>query len=399
MDKLSFICFSQNNWEKRRARKQQFMLHLSLREDVDKVLYVEPPLNLFRPLFFPISELRTKENRKRWLRALRSKIEPLPDSKKLFIFTPIFLIPFSFRFQFIYDLNRYISFLSLKSKIRRLGFNNVVLWLYHPFDYCLLGWFKAKVASCFDWAENWAEYFTELPPEKREYIAGMEDRMVKETDVVFVVSKLLLERALRINNNSYQILDGTIPEIFFNYDGAVPDEMKNMPHPVVGYTGTVYKRVDIDLIRELSEKLPRASIILLGNVLLSPGDMTGINESKNVFFLGGRDYNELPRYMMNFDVCILPYITSSVNPSPTKMYDYLATGKPIISTSIPEIEGFKNCIKIAGSREEFIEFVKESLRENSPELQKMRKRKAKENSWLSRTDEIMDIIMRTIKGD
>src|SRR3990172_4379151 len=119
MHKFSVICFSLNKGEKRRARKQQFMLHLSLREDVDKVLYVEPPLNFFRLLFLPFLELNSKENRNRWARALNFKIENSCESRKLFIFTPVFFIPFSFRLQLLYNLNLYISFLTVKFRTKR----------------------------------------------------------------------------------------------------------------------------------------------------------------------------------------------------------------------------------------------------------------------------------------
>jgi len=123
---MDFVCFSQNYWEKRKARKQQFMLHLSKRADVGKVLYIEPPLfNIFRLLFFPVSQLKDPDHRKRWKRALSFKIEPL--SNDFFLFTPLYFFPFSFHFQFIYDINLFISFLIIKSKIKKLGFKITIL--------------------------------------------------------------------------------------------------------------------------------------------------------------------------------------------------------------------------------------------------------------------------------
>jgi hypothetical protein len=390
---LDFICFSINNWEKRRARKQQFMLHFSLREDVGKVLYVEPPINLFRLFFLPLLELRNQDNRKRWIRALRFKIECSSESPKLFIFTPIFFIPFSFKFHPIYNLNLYLSFLIIKFKINRLGFNNIVLWLYHPFDYCLLRWFKKRMVSCFDWAEDWAQYFTEFSSPRRGYISYLEEKLIRDVDIVFVVSLRLLERARNINNNTYRVLDGTIPEIFANYDGRIPEEINNIPHPIVGYAGTIFQRVDIDLIRELSEKLPQCSIVLVGNILFPPGKLIKIRQ-KNIFLLGGKKYEELPNYMMNFDVCILPYIPIPHTSPPTKIYDYLATGKPIVSTNLAELENLDNLIKLARTKEEFVNFVRGSLSESDPRIGNMRMQKAKENSWFFRAEEIMDIIRK-----
>lgn len=393
---IDFVCFSINNWEKRWARKQQFMLHLSLRQDTGHVLYVDPPLNLFRLLFLPFTELKTDDQRKRWRRALHFQIEPLGEPGKLFIFTPVFLIPFSFRCQFIYNLNLYISFLILRPKIEKLGFKDSVIWLYHPFDYKLLRWFRNKLLVVFDWAEDWAQYFTEFSPARRKYVASLEEKIIREADIVFVVSKELLERAKKINDNSYQILDGTTPEIFNNYNGRIPEELENIPRPLVGYVGTLFRRFDLDLIAELSKKLPHCSIVLVGNILLPSEELIKIRQN-NIFLLGGKGYNELPNYMMNFDVCILPYIPLPQTSPPTKIYDYLATGKPVVSTYLPALEDFSSLIKLAHTKEEFISFVSEALHENDAKIRSERLKKAEENSWFKRTEEIINIINVTGK--
>lgn len=392
---LAFVCFSNNNWEKRRARKQQFMLHLSLREDVDKVLYIEPPLNLFRLIFLPFSELKTKENRSRWLRALKFKTEQSIESKKLFIFTPIFFIPFAFRVQFIYNLNRYISLLIIKTKLRQLNFANIVLWLYHPFDYPLLKWFKDRVISVFDWAEDWAEYFTEYSHRRRQYVKATEKKIIADADLVFVVTKKLLQIAKDINKDSFQILDGTIPEIFLNAGKFIPHDLKEIEKPIIGYAGTIHVRMDRSLVLELSDRIPECSFVFVGDVLLKSSEMSALRNRKNVYFLGGKKYSELPDYLINFDVCILPYLPDK-DSAPTKIYDYLAAGKPVVSTYLPELLDLKDILKLARTREDFITFVKDSLGDKDPDMKKMRIEKARENSWFARTDEIMRFIRDNI---
>lgn len=392
---FDIVCFSINNWERRRARKQQFMLHLSLRDDVGKVMYVEPPLNLFRLLFLPFLELKTQENRKRWLRALSFNVECL--SNKLYLFTPIFVVPFSFRIQAIYNVNRYLSYLCIRNKLKALGFRNIVLWIYHPFDYYLSSYFKERIFSCFDWAEEWAEYFIEYSQRKRRVVKVLEEKVIAGVDAVFVVSKRLLEIAKSINSNSYQICDGTIPEIFLEADKKMPPDMEDIKHPIIGYGGTIYRRMDLDLISELSDKLPQCSFVFIGDVLLKPVDIARLKEKKNVFFLGVKQYSELPNYLTNFDVCILPYIPIPYTSPPTKIYDYLTTGKPIVSTYFSELKDFSNLIRLARTKEEFINFVRESLSEDNPDIRKMRIEKAKENSWSARAGEMMNIILRIIR--
>jgi hypothetical protein len=395
MDKLDIICFSVNNWEKRKARKQQFMQHLSLRDDVGKVMYVEPPVNLLRILIFPFSELKTAENRSRWKRALSFKVGRMSESEKLFLYTPVFLIPFSFKFQFIYNLNLHISFLIITFKISRLGFNNSVLWLYHPFDYPLLRWFKKRVLSVFDWAEEWREYFIEFSERKRDMIRALEENIIKNTEIVFVVSQKLLVKAQKSNKNSYRLLDGTVYEIFRKTPGNVPEDIKYVKKPILGYLGTINERVDLNLLEFIGKNLANTSLVLIGDIHYRRIDISRFKkcntENDNIYFLGGKSYEELGNYTQFFDVCILPYKPElSASIFPTKIFDYLATGSPIVSTNVMEIERFKDYLYIATSKEEFLNYVKIALNEKNHHLSQARLEVAQENSWGERASEIME---------
>lgn len=392
-NKFYFICFSQNNWEKRRARKQQFILHLSLREDVEKVLYIEPPLNFLRYIF---SRAKSDEDKKRFSRAVAFEIEPLSD--KLYLFTPIFFIPLAFYFQAVYNSDLFISLLILKTKIKKLGFKNIVLWLYHPFDYMLLKWFKNRTVAIFDWAEEWAEYFVALPNFRRRQISRFEEIIIKDVDIVFTVSKKLLDKARQLNKNTYQLLDGTVPDVFLGPSKEMFLGMEEIKKPILGYLGTVTNRVDADLIKFMAGQLPYASIVFIGPVNRELIDISDLKQIKNLYFLGEKKYDELGSYTRNFDICILPYIYKlSLNILPTKIFDYFASGKPIVSTNIPEIDRFKDYIKIAHSKEEFVDLVKEALKGEPGELMAKRLQLAKENSWFSRTDEIVDHIAHSLK--
>lgn len=389
---MDFVCFSVNNWEKRRARKQQFMLHLSLRGDVGKVLYVEPPLNFFRLLFFPWEELRTREARKRWRRALAGALDPV--TKNLWVATPVFFIPFSFHVGFIYNINLYLTNIWVGRLTRVNHFQDIVLWLYHPLDEPLLRWFKERKAACFDWAEEWTEYFKEFTEKEKRHLRKAQEAIIAGVDYVFVVSQRLLDKAKILNPNSYFIHDGVIPGIFSAYAGELPWDLQGIKHPIIGYSGTFYDRVDVGLVKRLSEALADCSLVFVGNIQHDRVDITSLQTDsiKNIYFLGGKDYEDLPGYLMNFDVCILPYYPSELTASPTKIYDYLACGKPIVATGLCELEDLREWVKLADSHERFIQLVKEALFETDPAVAQRRIQKAKENSWALRVEEIMDII-------
>ena len=392
---MDFVCFSINNWEKRRARKQQFMIHLSLRQDVGKVMYVEPALNIWRLIFFPFSELKNLENRQRWQRALSFKPQNISD--KLFVFTPIFFIPFAFRWQIIYNTDLFFVFVIIRDRLKKMGFKDMVLWVYHPFDYKLLEWFKDRICSCFDWAEDWAAYFTEYSAAGKLNVKKKEEKIIVSVDQVFVVSYILFDRAKLLNQNSYILRDGVIFELFVP-GVKVPADMAGIKHPVVGYVGTVFSRFDIGLIEALSDKFPEYSFVFVGKVLLDQSRLAGLKARKNVFFLGGKSYEDMVPYLMSFDVCILPYLPAQIPPPPTKIFDYLATGKPIVTTNLAELNDFKGFIRMASTREEFAAYLKEGMVEQDVDKSAKRVALAKNNSWAVRVQEIVDLINNRIRA-
>ncbi len=389
---MDFVCFSLNNWEKRKARKQQFMLHLSKREDVGRVLYIEPPLNLFRLLLFPFSELRTLENRNRWGRALTLRTEKLAD--KLLLFTPVFFIPFSYRAQWIYNLNLFISLFAVKSKIKSLGFGNeIILWVYHPFDYKLLDWFKNRKLAIFDWAEKWGEYFIEFKTEKKKFIGELEKKIIKEVDIVFTVTQKLRDEASLNNPNSYWLCDGTDFDSFQRSGQPAPGELENIKKPVLGYLGTVTERFCVEWVAFAAEKLSDVSFVIIGDVHEHRVDTQALKKCKNIYFLGARDYDTLGVYCEYFDGFILPY-----NPIPTKhifptkIFDYFSTGKPVAAKDLISLRKFQEYVYLAQSKEEFFEKIKEVLSENNARLPLRRKEIAQENTWEKRAEEIVNII-------
>jgi len=385
MDKFSFVCFSINNWEKRRARKQQFMLSLSKLDDVKMVIYIEPPVNFFRLIFVPA---RSQEERERRARAVFARMERV--SSKLLLFTPVFYIPFAFRCQKIYDINLFIEFVILRSKFRLLALNDVILWLYQPLDHRLLSWFKERIVSVFDWAEEWSEYFKEFDREKQKDVLRFEEEIISNADIVFVVSQELLRRAKEYNKNSYYLTDGTDYEAFQAAGDRVPDDIRQIAGPILGYLGNVAERVDLGLVEFIARRLPHVSIVFVGNILM---DISSLKHLKNIYFLGGKAYGDLGGYTRQFDVCIVPYEPESCAYTfPTKIYDYLATGKPIVSTGVRGMDEFSDYVYIGQSNEDFVNKIEIALRESDAGLPKKRQEIARKNSWSVRAEEIVEYI-------
>lgn len=120
-----------------------------------------------------------------------------------------------------------------------------------------------------------------------------------------------------------------------------------------------------------------------------------LKSKTNVNFLGSKPYEELPNYMKFFDVCIIPYDQNdplNINCSPLKLYDYMATGKPVVSTDLPAVRSFNKLVRIGRNKEEFEKQLMKAIEEQDGFLCKLRMAKAHENSWESRANDIIKIL-------
>lgn len=382
----NFICFSVNNWEARKARKHHFMRCMSLREDVGKVLYVEPPMNFFKILLggYP------KESKERIARALKGELFAL--TPKLLLFTPLFFFPGSYTHPAVYRINALMNAWIVRMKAKASGIGTYVLWLYHPFDTCLLGAMKEKECAVFDWAEEWYAYHFELPKAARNAVQAAQQAMVRTCDIVFTVSSFLEDAAVALNPSSYRLKDGTDIAVFKKGVGERPEELAGISGPILGYLGTISERVDIALLAECAAAYPKATIILIGGVLEQRIDITQLRTLPNVRILGMKPFDQLGTYSRHFNVCLLPYKPELTTNFPTKLFDYLATGLPTVSTELAETRDFSNLAYFANSHEEFIRLIGVALHEDDPSLRERRVSCAAENSWEQRAEEAMSII-------
>ncbi|MCX7719441.1 MAG: glycosyltransferase [Candidatus Sumerlaeaceae bacterium] len=132
----------------------------------------------------------------------------------------------------------------------------------------------------------------------------------------------------------------------------VPPDIAALPKPVFGYHGAIDERVDFDLLRALCLGMPQASVVLIGPVLGRPDDLP-----PNLHLIGPRPYEDLPACIKGFDVCLIPFRRTDLvaHVSPTKTPEYLAAGKPVVSTPIPDVEyDYGDLVTIASQPDEFL---------------------------------------------
>jgi glycosyltransferase involved in cell wall biosynthesis len=154
--------------------------------------------------------------------------------------------------------------------------------------------------------------------------------------------------------------------------------------------------LDIDLLKYLAQENPQISFVFIGDMY---SDMQAIQALGNVHFLGKRPYEQLPAYLQRFDVCCLYYKTEATfnnYRNPKKLLEYLATGKPIVSVSILEVEHFRDYVSIADSYQSYNALLRKAIAGDAATDREKRIRYAEHQTWDDVASGISDRIREAV---
>lgn len=224
-------------------------------------------------------------------------------------------------------------------------------------------------------------------------------RAVSLSDVVLCTSDRLFETARNINPNSYLVPNGCDFEYFSQAAARtlpVPADIAGIPGPIIGYIGVVATWVDLQLIDRLATEFPECSIVVVGPLY----NVSDVPQRSNLHWLGFKAYEELASYAQQFSVGIIPFIQSNMTESvnPIKMWEYIASGLPVVSTAIPEAGKFQDLVFYSNNHDEFIYNVHRALHYDTAELRAQRLVLAEENSWRHRAQLVLSIIEGRLAG-
>jgi len=227
-------------------------------------------------------------------------------------------------------------------------------------------------------------------------IAEYEKKMLSISDAVISSSSLLCNKVKDSGKNCFLVRNGTEYRHFSKL--IENDLLKEVKKPIIGYYGAISDWFDTELIEYAAKIHPDWSFVLIGHTF--GADIKSLKKMKNVYFLGEKPYEELPKYLYWFDVCLIPFknvpLIQSTNP--VKFYEYISAGKPVVSTAMKELESFSDIAYIAKDKDDFVSKIEVALKEGkNSELIKKRKQVALENDWTRRVDEIDKIISKSFK--
>ncbi|MEG1925738.1 MAG: glycosyltransferase [Ruthenibacterium sp.] len=215
-------------------------------------------------------------------------------------------------------------------------------------------------------------------------------RLLKCCDVVIPSSAFLSDIATKYFAGEISIVRNGTEYKHFHQAYC---EKTNNERPVIGYYGAIAHWFDADKICYLAGKLPDCDIVLIGEVTEYREKLERVS---NIILLGEKPYSELPHYLAEFDVCLIPFDTSTdliKATNPVKFYEYLSAGKKIVTTEIPELEPFKDeYLYMANDNDRFVEYVKLCInKEDTLRSPAECAEFAKANDWQNRYNEFRQL--------
>ena len=305
------------------------------------------------------------------------------------VYTPI-VLPFPHS-SLAVSLNQRILRASLGLLRRRSGMRDFQTWTFLPSAVEYVGTLGESLVVYYC-TDEWSEF---------QYLDGrrmgeLEKDLCRKADLVFTTSHVLLERKKAYNPETHLASHGVDHAHFSKaLDPAttVPDEIANLPHPIIGFFGLIEEWIDLELFAHLAEQRPDWSIVIVGKEKV---DTSSLRRFKNIHLLGRKPYAELPRYCKAFDVALCPFVLNELtrNVNPIKLREYLSAGLPVVSTSLPEMLHYPEWCTIADGPRAFLAACDRVVASDSPEQRRRRSAAMANETWDAKVTQLGAHVMR-----
>ncbi len=366
------IFVSMENWDEVWRRNQFLCAGLARRFPEMKILFVGTPRNVSHGIRSgSLSKMREKAT------------AAVPGLPNITVTRPVKLMPNSLRSG--RRMNEAMARAHVRRVSREIGIKRPLLWL-NPHSAVHMAGRMGERAVVYDITDDWS--LATVPPWEKQLILDQDAALCKRADLVIVCSEAL-EKSRRSKCSRILLLpNGVDPAHYTPVSQPVKTRHAEWPSPVLGYTGTLHAdRVDVDLLIGIARSFSDGAIVLIGPNCMPDATTNRLKAESNIKLMGEVPYSKLPEYMARFDVCIVPHnetpFTESLNP--IKLWEYLAGGKPIVSTKVAGFRDYPSLCHIASGVDAFAEACKAALKEDIGNSEK-RIAEASMNSWDRRID-------------
>ena len=263
-----------------------------------------------------------------------------------------------------------------------LRFRDSIQWFYDPMAVTAFAGHMDEQAIVFDCMDQLSQ-FKGAPKE----LLRRERELLHVADVVFAGGPKIGRDKIKYNANTHSYGCGVDVKHFGTARTAataIPADVAHLQGPVFGFFGVVDERMDYELVAALADANPEGHVVIIGP--MTKIDPATVPQRPNLHWLGGRDYSLLPAYVKRFDVCLMPFALNEATEyiNPTKALEYMATGKPIVSTPVEDVVlQFSAVVKISKDSADFVALCKEAAARPDAVCIKRGREMAQRNSWES----------------
>lgn len=319
------VCNSFVVWDEHWGTPQQLMSRLA---PANRILYVEQPVSVLSFLTGIRSRSAVGRQIARWRRG------PREVATNIWAAAPPPVLPMRAN-RLVNAINALFIRRWLRRQAKQLGMSDVIYWNVQP-SMPHIGRALKPALSLFHCVDD----FSALPHwwHQPGSLLAREAESCREADVVVCTARKLVETRRKHNPNIHFVPNAGNVELFLrSTDGAteIPADIAELPHPVVGIFGVIDFRTDVDAVAHIARQRPHWSIALVG-LVKGDVDLGVLRALPNVHIFGKKPTEQLPGYLNAMDCCLIAYAMIDYNQHvfPLKLYDYMAAGKPIVSSDM-----------------------------------------------------------------
>ncbi len=274
---------------------------------------------------------------------------------------------------------------ALRRALRRLGGRRPILYLLHPKFRAYVGTLDEKLVL-YHVLDDYAGYVGA----NKERIRVEEASLLDRADLVVCVAPGLLAGRNAPYRNVHYIPNGVDYDRFAvaaHRPGPVPEDLRGVRGPIAGYVGRICDKLDYRLLHDVARLLPDVEFRFVGPVLVVLRENRALFDKwtalPNVRLLGAKGNEEIPSYVAAFQVGLLPYLVTEETKHryPLKLHEYLAAGKPVVSTPLSSLGELADLVRTAGSDRGFADGVREALAGEPEETVERRFQVARRHDW------------------
>jgi glycosyltransferase involved in cell wall biosynthesis len=378
---ISFLCFGGQDWWYHNHGHIDIQLMRRFAK-LGKAVYVNS-IVMQKPNFSRNGEFCKKFKRK--IKSIFTGLKKIDHN--FWVYSP-FSLPLH-HIGWTRNLNSRIVLFQIRNVMRKLNMRNPTILVACPAAYETALMLKPTGLIYFR-----TDLYEVFPNVDAATIKYYDHNLKQKADLTLYVNRQLYEAESAQCRKALYLDHGVDYEMFASAEKnrSIPPETTNIKRPIVGFFGEINSHtVDIELLEKLAGLLPDMSFVFVGN---KAADYPGLTKQKNVWMLGQKPYEQVPDYGKCFDVAIMPWRQTDWIQAcnPVKLKEYLALGKPVVSTPFPELKKYKDVVLEADTAKNFADKIKQALKQNSPKSVAARRTKVSNDGWDNKAETVLKIL-------